>query len=187
MPGITERSHRQPVLNTLRLGHGTLECVDITRTRRFYEEVLGLEVIQPSPRSLMVRKDTEHCYAVVETGKATEMGILAHNGLEVDSPEAVDAAYEALVAVQDEYGIQKVQKPRPMHGDYSFYVLDLDSNWWEIVAVRRGGYAADFGDRERDITGVHSLAELPAGPGLLHTHDAAFRATVAEHRAATGS
>src|SRR5208282_286343 len=104
MPGITDRSTREPLLKTLRLGHGTLECVDLNKTRRFYEEVLGLEVLQPSPVSLMVRQDTNHVYAVVETGRVNkEMNMLNHNGLDVASPEAVDEAYELLQKVKEEY------------------------------------------------------------------------------------
>lgn len=113
MPAITDRSKREPLLNTLRLGHGTLECVDIVKTRRFYEEVLGLKVLQTSPLSLMIRKGTNHTYAVVETGRAErEMNMLGHNGLDVSSPEEVDAAYELLQNVKDDYAIRKLQKPR---------------------------------------------------------------------------
>ena len=91
MPAITDRSKAEPLLKIVRLGHGTLECVDIVKTRRFYEEVLGLEVIQTSPLSLMICKDTNHTYAVVETGTANqEMHMLNHNGLDVGSPEEVD-------------------------------------------------------------------------------------------------
>ena len=83
MPAITDRAKTEPLLKTVRLGHGTLECADIVKTRRFYEEVLGLEVIQTSPLSLMIRKGTTHTYAVVETGKADkEMHMLNHNGLD---------------------------------------------------------------------------------------------------------
>ena len=69
MAGITDRSLREPLVKTLRLGHGTLECADIHKTRRFYEEVLGLEVVQTSQRALEIRKDTNHVYVVVETGR----------------------------------------------------------------------------------------------------------------------
>src|SRR5713226_8716272 len=90
MPAITDRYEKEPLLKIQRLGHGTLECTDIAKTRRFYEEVLGLEVIQTSPLSLMVRKGTDHTYAVVETGKADkEMHMLNQNGLDVGSPEEV--------------------------------------------------------------------------------------------------
>ena len=85
MPAITDKFTGEPVLKLQRLGHGTLETVDIARARRFYEEVLGLEVIQPSSRSMMIRLGTNHAYAVVETGKESTMSMLAHNGLDVGS------------------------------------------------------------------------------------------------------
>jgi catechol 2,3-dioxygenase-like lactoylglutathione lyase family enzyme len=179
MPAITDRSEREPLLNIQRLGHGTLESIELAQTRRFYEEVLGLEVIQTSPLSLMVRKDTAHTYAVVETGRPNkEMNMLNHNGLEVGSPEEVDRAYELLHQVKDEYGIRKLQKPRRSHGDYAFYFCDLDGNWWEIVAVRPGGYAADFGDDDRDLTGRHELDGVRGSVRDVHTHDPDFRGTL---------
>ena len=183
MPAITNRAKTEPLLKTVRLGHGTLECVDIVRTRRFYEEVLGLEVLQTSPLSLMIRKGTSHTYAVVETGKADkEMPMLNHNGLDVGSPEEVDAAYEILQQVKDEYGIRKIQKPRQAHGDYAFFFCDLDGNWWEIVAVRPGGYAADFGEDDRDLTGRHEFDALRGSVTHIHTHDSEFRATLQKRR-----
>ena len=80
----------------------------------------------------MVRKDTVHVYAVVETGNDTEMPMINHNGLDVGSPEAVDEAYEHLVRIKDEYGIKKIQKPRHAHGDHAFYFLDPDGNRIEV-------------------------------------------------------
>lgn len=181
MPGITDRSTKAPLLKTLRLGHGTLECGDLKKTRRFYEEVLGLEVLQTSPLSLMVRKDTNHVYAVVETGKVgDDANLLNHNGLDVPTAEAVDAAYEILQKVKDEYGLRKIQKPRHSHGDHSFYFCDLDGNWWEIVAVGPGGYAKDFEER-LDLTGRHELDDVTGGVHRIHTHDPEFRATYFKH------
>lgn len=182
MPAITDRSAKTPLLKTGRLNHGTLHSKDIARTRRFYEEVLGLDVIQTSPISLMVRKGTDHVYAVVEapdTGR--EMNMLNHNGFEVDSPEAVDEAHEALTAVRAEWGL-KVQPVRTMHGDHCFYFLDMDGNWWEIVATRKGGYVADFGEKEDwDLTGRHDLEGWidiwNDEKKLMHLHDPQARAS----------
>jgi catechol 2,3-dioxygenase-like lactoylglutathione lyase family enzyme len=173
---ITERSTRPPLLNEIRrLGHGTLECVDLARTRRFYEEVLGLDVIQTSPISLMIRKGYDHVYAVVETGKAArEQDIMNHNGLEVEGDEAVDRCYEKLMAVQDEYGLRKIQKPHKQHGNYAFYFMDLDGNWWEIVSVGPGGYASALYDKNYDITGRHDLDLGRTG----HVNDPAIRARI---------
>lgn len=178
MPSITERFSGEPVLNIRRIGHGTLETVDIARARRFYEEVLGLEVIQTSPRSVMIRLNTSHVYAVVETGRASEMPMMAHNGLDVGSVEEVHLAHRKLTEVQEVWGIKTITEPRHMHGDTSFYFTDPDGNWWEIVAVRDGGYAADFDDEERDLTGLHEFDDEAGIVHFRHTHDPDFRARV---------
>lgn len=42
-----------PALKLNFLSHGTLESRDLAFSRRFYEEFLGLEVVQTSPISLL--------------------------------------------------------------------------------------------------------------------------------------
>ena len=180
MPAITDKYTGEPLLKLQRLGHGTLEVVDLVRSRRFYEEVLGLEVIQPSSRSMMIRLNTNHAYAVVETGKPSSMTMLAHNGLDVGSPEEVQEAYKKILEVKDKWGIKQVTEPRRMHGDTSFYFTDPDGNWWEIVAVRDNGYAADFDDAERDLSGLHEFDDENGNVNFSHTHDPDFRARVRE-------
>jgi catechol 2,3-dioxygenase-like lactoylglutathione lyase family enzyme len=175
MAAITDRYEGEPVIKVQRIGHGTLECIDIAKSRKFYEEVFGFEVVQTSPRSLMIRLGTGHVYAVVETGKKSEMPMINHNGLDVGSPEAVDAAYEKLMEVKDKYGIEKIQKPHHSHGDTSLYFRDLDGNWWEIVAVRDGGYPADYDDEDRDLTGWHEFDGQSGNVNFVHTHDPEFR------------
>jgi len=72
----------------------------------YLKEVPGLEVIQTNPFSFMIRKGTNHTYAVVETGTAdTEMHLRNHNGLEVGSPEEVDALYELRQQVKEWSGV----------------------------------------------------------------------------------
>jgi catechol 2,3-dioxygenase-like lactoylglutathione lyase family enzyme len=178
MAAITDRSTKAPLLNTLRLNHGTLHCQDIAKTRRFYEEVLGLDCIQTSPVSLMVRRGTDHVYAVVEVPNPnpTPMNMLNHNGFEVRTPEEVDAAREKLLAIKDEWGLKKVMPIQKLHGDHTFYFMDFDGNWWEIVSVREGGYVADFDDKENwDLTGHHEAAswvdEWVNNKKLKHLHD----------------
>jgi len=180
MPAITDRSTKAPVLDITRLGHGTLECVDIAKTRRFYEEVLGFDVVQTSPLSLLIRKGFDHTYAVVETGRERiEQPLLNHNGLEVQGDAAVNECYERLLKVKDDYGIRKVQKPHKQHGNYAFYFMDLDGNWWEIVSVGPGGYADAFRDRSYDLTGRHDI-DLPKS---THVNDPEVRARLARENA----
>lgn len=157
MPGITHRSTVPSLLRTRFLSHGTLECRDIAATRRFYEEVLGLEVVQQAPLALFVRLGGSHCYAVVETRNATPMPLMNHNGLDLGSEQEVRDAYDALLEVQQEYGIRKLTKPVRQHGTFSFYVQDLDGNWWEICHLPDGGYAFRFEHAETDLTGRDDL------------------------------
>jgi catechol 2,3-dioxygenase-like lactoylglutathione lyase family enzyme len=173
MPAITDRSTKGPILDIVRLGHGTLESVDLAKTRRFYEEVLGFDVVQTSPISLLIRKGYDHTYAVVETGReAVEQELLNHNGLEVEGNDAVDRCYQQLMEVKDEYGVRKLQRPHKQHGNYAFYFMDLDGNWWEVVSVGPGGYADAFRDRNYDLTGRHDV-QIPKS---THVNDPEVRA-----------
>jgi catechol 2,3-dioxygenase-like lactoylglutathione lyase family enzyme len=56
-----------PALKLNFLSHGTLESRDLAFSRRFYEEFLGLEVVQTSPISLLIRLGGPNTIAVVLT------------------------------------------------------------------------------------------------------------------------
>ena len=72
-----------PALKTRFLSHGTLGSKDLEKTRQFYEEFLGLEVVRTSPVSLMIRLGGQHVYAVVLTKNKEKMPRCYHNGLDV--------------------------------------------------------------------------------------------------------
>ncbi|MFJ9705772.1 VOC family protein [Streptomyces sp. NPDC101234] len=154
MPQITTSCKTDtPLIDASLISHGTLTSLDLQASRRFYEEVLGLEVIQVSTVSLNIRKGSGHVYVVVETGEPSSMGMFDHNGIDVGTRDAVDKAYENLVAVKEEYGLGRIHKPTDQHGMYSFYFSDLDGNWWEIQQGVAGGNATLFGDPKTDFTG----------------------------------
>ncbi|MBV9163018.1 MAG: VOC family protein [Pseudonocardiales bacterium] len=159
MARITERSIRtRPLINITFISHGTLDSVNLQESRRFYEEVFGFEVVQLSKVSLLVRKGGAHTYVVVETGNEDhKMSLMNHNGIDVGSSEEVDRAHEILNTVKEEYRIRQIHPVRHQHGAYSFYLLDLDGNWWEILANRAGGYSYAYDDPGRDLTGRHDL------------------------------
>lgn len=156
--GQGQNQKKEPLLKLKFLSHGTLEAVDLDKTRQFYEEVLGLDVVRTSPISLMIKLGGHNTIAVVKSKKTQVMPLLAHNGLDVGSREEVDQAYEVVMREKDKWGITKVTKPVDQHGTRSFYFLDLDNNWWEILANPEGGYSWMF-DKGRDI------AEWGAGEG----------------------
>src|SRR5262245_14368219 len=122
---ITTRATKPPLLQINFLSHGTLESRDLQASRRFYEEVLGFEVIQHAPVAMMIRYGSDHVYAVVQTSAAHEMNLMNHNGLDVGSEADVRAAYKVLESVRVEYGIRQLTKPHTSHGAYTFFVQDL--------------------------------------------------------------
>lgn len=149
LPPDVERA-ADPVLKLNFLSHGTLESTDLDRAREFYTEFLGLEVIRTSPISLLIRLGGPNTIAVVQTNTPAEMSLLNHNGLDVETQEEVNDAYEKCVANAEKYGLKKIGKPKVQHGTYSFFFWDMDGNCWEILTNPEGGYSWLFnmGDQE---------------------------------------
>lgn len=115
------------------LSHGTLMCKDLAKSRRFYEEFLGLEVVRHARPAMMLRLRSGMYVVCVCIGeKVPNQHVLTHWGLNVASREEVDHAYAEALRLKESYGIQKIQKVRERHGAYGFYLQDFDNNWWEI-------------------------------------------------------
>lgn len=140
----------KPVLKLKYLSHGTLESLDLDRSRRFYEEFLGLDVVRTSNRSLMIRLGGTNTIAVVFNPNKKAMPMLNHNGLDVATRPEVDECYRRIGAAQQDWGIKKLTRPSDQHGSYAFYFTDPDDNWWEILANPEGGYSWMF-DKGGDI------------------------------------
>ena len=141
------------------LSHGTLESTDLDKSRRFYEEFLGLEVIRTSPISLLMRLGGNNTIAVVEVKEKVPMPMLNHNGLDVSTKKDVDAA----LAQSERWGIKKVTRPLDQHGTYCFFICDPDDNWWEILTNPEGGYAWMFERGEQTGRGhLDKAFERPA-------------------------
>ena len=128
------QSKIEPTLKLKFLSHGTLECRDLEFTRRFYEEFLGFEVIQTSKISLWCRLGGRHIYVCVQCPGNGEMGLMNHNGIDVETEEEVDKCYELVRQHAEKWKLQKISKPTVLHGTYSFYFWDADFNAWEILS-----------------------------------------------------
>ena len=154
-----ETATTTPVLTRLQfLSHGTLESRDLEKSRQFYKECLGLDVIKTSPVSLMIKLGGDNTIAVVHSKKKAEMSLLNHNGLDVATREDVDECHRILKEQQEKWGIAKISTPADQHGTYAFYFRDLDDNWWEILTNPKGGYSWMFskgGDLEQWGSGEH--------------------------------
>jgi catechol 2,3-dioxygenase-like lactoylglutathione lyase family enzyme len=130
-----------PALKLNFLSHGTLESRDLAFSRRFYEEFLGLEIVQTSPISLLVRLGGANTIAVVYSKNVGEMNLLNHNGLDVRTKDEVDEAHRTVCAEAETWKLKKITKPHLQHGTYSFFFWDGDDNCWEILTNPEGGYS----------------------------------------------
>ena len=161
---VTAKPPLQPRLKLNFLSHGTLETKDLAFARKFYEEFLGLEVVQTSPISLLIRLGGPNTIAVVKSVNKEPMTLLNHNGLDVETKEEVDAAYEAVVADKDAWRLHKISKPILQHGTYSFYFWDSDDNCWEILTNPKGGYSWLF--EQGDLAGKGHMDRNFKRPGV---------------------
>ncbi|MEE2661620.1 MAG: VOC family protein [Pseudomonadota bacterium] len=156
---------KDPALKLNFLSHGTLESKNLEKARDFYTEFLGLEVVRTSPISLLLRLGGDNTIAVVEQKKRDEerMPLLNHNGLDVETQEEVDTAYDTVIEQQDAWGLHKISKPILQHGTYSFFFWDMDNNCWEILTNPAGGYSWLF--EKGDLSGKGHLDKAFERPG----------------------
>ncbi|HTW89121.1 MAG TPA: VOC family protein [Candidatus Binataceae bacterium] len=139
-----KKENATPALQLDFLSHGTLESRDLAASRKFYEEFLGLTVVEMSPIALCLRLGGNHTLVVVKTNHEHTMPFVNHNGLDVSTPERVDACYRTVMEQKDAWGLRKITRPKEQHKSYSFYFWDADENCWEILANPPNGYAHLF-------------------------------------------
>ena len=155
------------ILKPRLLSHCTCEVIDIKRSRRLYEEVLGLEVVEDGPKSLLMRMDSLTVIHVVETdtqNRRNKHG--SHMGFDVFTEEEVDRYYKKVLKVKQAYEIAKVGPIRNNHGNYRFNFEDRDGNVWEILDNPEGGYRWRF-----EQSGDLKLPFLPNMEGVNHWRD----------------
>jgi catechol 2,3-dioxygenase-like lactoylglutathione lyase family enzyme len=148
----------QPAICPTMLAAGTLISRDLDVAQRFYEEFLGLECVRLSADRLIARhrKHDRASYWVLDVRKVDQVehpqSMMNHWGVFVRTREDVDRAFELVAARKDRYGLRRIQKPRMNHGSYSFYMEDVDSNWWEIEArPEERAYGTDVANGDRYV------------------------------------
>jgi catechol 2,3-dioxygenase-like lactoylglutathione lyase family enzyme len=121
------------------LSHGTLQCRSLAVSRPFYEDFLGLEVVQHTDRGVLLRKGGYCVIVCIERGeRAVGIGRLNHWGLDLATKEDVDRAFALAHELKDRYELKKISRITTHHGTYSFYFQDRDGNWWEFQYVGGG-------------------------------------------------
>lgn len=123
-----------PVIKTKLFTHGTAESYDIEKSRRFYEEFMGLSCVRIAPESVIFSLGVRFHVVVLALGKDIRpQGLENHWGVQVETKEEVDAAYKSCLELKDKYGIREILAPMDQSwGAYTFLFEDLDHNWWEV-------------------------------------------------------
>jgi catechol 2,3-dioxygenase-like lactoylglutathione lyase family enzyme len=121
------------------LTHGTIESLDLDRSRQFYREVLGLDVVSPSPsvKPHYVKHPETPWYIVSLQVPESDKKILGPNQrftLAVESISAVSEAHRWLRESGKEVGLTGLTEPEERGGVVSFMLSDPDKNWWEITS-----------------------------------------------------
>ena len=118
------------------LSHGTVEIRDIAATRRFYEEFLGLTVIQPLPIAIYAGSGGGWQLVCVRSGlKMKPQAIENRFCLHVGDAGMVREAHQAALRQQSNYDIKEIRPLEQADGVLCFILQDLNSVWWEISAL----------------------------------------------------
>ncbi|ALA60899.1 VOC family protein [Nitrospira moscoviensis] len=118
------------------LRHLALRVTDLPKSRRFYEQLLGMNVVwEPDPDNVYFSSGSDnlalHQIAPHELPSYRPPGsqLLDHVGVILETPQAVDRMYRTVSPAIEELG-GRIVKPPKQHrdGSYSFYFSDPDGN-----------------------------------------------------------
>lgn len=119
------------------LTHGTLQCGDIEATHRFYEQVLGLEVVQLWPTSIYVKHPDTPWYIVNLPFRPENRTYHTRSQrfvLTVESESEVEETHRWFSDSRQELGITELEEIHGENGNTSFLFSDLNQNWWEVTS-----------------------------------------------------
>ncbi len=138
-PQAPDDVHARILNRPIMLSHGTITCRNLTASRRFYEEFLGLDCVRHVERGLLLRKGGYCSIVCLEVGDHVKPVDRQHHwGIDLASREEVDRALALAHEHKESYGIQRISRITERHGDYSFYFTDLDGNYWEFQYAGTG-------------------------------------------------
>jgi catechol 2,3-dioxygenase-like lactoylglutathione lyase family enzyme len=115
--------------------HGTLQCDDIERSRRFYTEVLGLEIAAGFNNAQYIKHASAPWYIVVlKRSPRQYLAPVNRFTLELGSPTEVEQAHRDFAANRETIGITDLGALDRTDNSVNFIFSDPDRNWWELMA-----------------------------------------------------
>lgn len=133
-PLVDERSSERGFLPQA-FTHGTLQCDDIERSRRFYTEVLGLEILAGFNNAQYIKHASAPWYIVVlKRSPRQYLAPVNRFTLQVESSAEVAQAYNEFAANGPGLGITELRDLETANGRTNFIFADADKNWWELTA-----------------------------------------------------
>jgi len=119
------------------LTHGTIECGSLVNSRQFYQDVLGLEIVQLLPISIYLKHASTPWYIVCVQVTEKSRHYLSPRQrftLAVESVGSVKGAHQRFKENSEELRITELREVKENSDGASFLLSDLDRNWWEITS-----------------------------------------------------
>ncbi len=115
--------------------HGTLQCDDIERSRRFYVEVLGLEIAAGFNTAQYIKHPATPWYLVVlQRSPRQYLAPVNRFTLQLGTAAEVEQAHREFVSNKKSLGLNEITDIDRADGTVNFIFSDLDKNWWELTA-----------------------------------------------------
>ena len=114
--------------------HGTLQCDDLERSRRFYTEVLGLEIAAGFSTAQYIKHPASPWYIVILQRKPRQyLAPVNRFTLQLGSAGEIEQAHREFSTNGAAAGITDLGKLDSVNGKTSFIFSDPDKNWWELT------------------------------------------------------
>jgi catechol 2,3-dioxygenase-like lactoylglutathione lyase family enzyme len=114
--------------------HGTLQCDNVERSRRFYVDVLGLEIAAGFNTAQYIKHPASPWYIVVlQRSPRQYLAPVNRFTLQIGSAAEVEQAHREFTANSASIGITELGKIENANANVNFIFSDPDKNWWELT------------------------------------------------------